>query len=573
MAADGGVDFAVRLINNVTGPAKQIQRSMADVTKVFRDAKRVVEAPAPKRGVMSDWDRMTAKAKMSQAKDFARAQSAAAKLVARDQIREAKRVADFKAGMAQLDADNSLGSILGGAAGGIAAGATAAIMAAGAAVAYLGYQFAQSAVQAASFGQTSQLALSLLIGDSKVAAREFDAVRMEAQQLGLDVQDTQLGFQKLLAAQFEIGKAKELIRMSADLQAIGASADQTKRAIVAISQIKNTGYLQGDELNQLREAGISTELIYKSLGQRLNKTVPEIIKMQEKRQLDSTSVIESILEAVRVKTGSSVAGEAGRKAAETTLPGMGRMFLGQISNFMIDVGEAILPGLEQLASLAKGTFDKLTSDPKVQKFGYFMLSSFYRFTGWVEQNWPAITDALLMGAQVMAAGLEFVVEMFDQSTFKGQVVIGILKALAAAFVIAAVAIAPFVAISAAIVTTFAVAISVVGELAMFVYDQFKWLYDQIAGLFGVEATPASPPTLDPGPMIATAAEDGSTAGMFAAFASMGNEQTTVAAEPQDKLAAGHHFDFSGMVVGDNVDKDALAAQIKTAVNKALEEAA
>ena len=40
-----------------------------------------------------------------------------------------------------------------------------------------------------------------------------------------------------------------------------------------------------------------------------------------------------------------------------------------------------------------------------------------------------------------------------------------------------------------------------------------------------------------------------------------------------KLAAGHTFDFSGMTVGDNVDKEALAATIRSQVAKALDEAA
>ncbi len=596
--ADGGVDFAVRLVNNVTGPSKQIQRAMKDVAKAFDSAKKSVDAPMARRGAMSDWDKAMGKAKRSQAADFAReqkrlvrfkaaenlkaqaaqmkahnlqaaeqskaqkAKAIAEKMAVNKQIKEAKRVASFQQGMAQIKLDQqggALDSLTGLAKGGAIALAVGAAAAA-AAVGFLAFKFGEASVEAAAFGEKSRLALSFLIGNAPVAAAQFDAVRHEAQRLGLDVRDTQEGFQKLLAAQFEIGKAKELLRMAGDLQAIGASAEHTKRAIVAISQIKNTGYLQGDELNQLREAGVSTELVYEALGKRLNKTTAQIIQMQEKRQLGSTDVIESILEAVRKKTGAAQSGDTAKKFAQSTLVGMAGTFKSAIQNFFIDIGDAILPGITTIAKLVTGTFSKLANDPKIAAVGTFLLREFEIFVLWVEANWPTISDLFITSVQRMGDAIRFTTSLFDTGTLQGKIFAGIMGVLAV--VLGLVAIACFL-----VLLPINLLLIAVGLLAFGIYKAVQWVVDALSSLSVFSGTPngATPPT------ITTAADSGPSAGLAGILRGVDAEAVTVASEPTDKVAAGPVFNQQFTVAAD-VDQDSLATKIRSGFQQMLSEA-
>lgn len=604
--ADGGVSFAVKLIDDVTRPSKAIQSAMKGIKDQFKDTQKVMATPSPKRGGVSDWDKMMAKSNRSQAADFAREQGKLAKLKLADQnkvtklaaakeMKEAKRVADFKHGLAQTKLDNqsaAIGTVGDFAMGGVAV-VGAAALAAAAAVGYLAYQFAKASVQAAAFAEQSRMALTLLTGSAGTAATQFNLVRKEAQDLGLDVEDTVHGFQKLLAAQFSIGKAKELLRMSSDLQAIGASADQTKRAIVAISQIKNTGYLQGDELNQLREAGVSTELVYEALGKRLGKTTKELIAMQEKRQLASEPVIESILEAVRKKTGVEKAGDAGKIFAQTTLIGMLASLKAGAQNFFIDVGDAILPGVQKLFKLITGGLGAVADSPKIKALGTFLLNTFDIFVLWVEAEWPRISASLVAGAELMADAIRLTVELFDTSTWKGQAFVGMLIAMAAVFAI--VAAAGFV-----LMLPLYLLVAVVGLVAFGIYKAVEWIIGAVSklqsalGLSGdtgkavgstLSAIPgaqvfggligglAGSDSSNASTGITTAAEAGPMSRVSGALAATPAEQVTVASVEQSPSGPSNTFDFSGMQVGANVDQSSLVAQIRSQVTKAIQEAA
>lgn len=299
-------------------------------------------------------------------------------------------------------AASGAGMVVGGLVAIAAAAATAA-----AAVGYVGVKFLEAGVEGLKFGQTAELALGNLLHNGENAREQFDEVRHMAQRLGLGVEETVGSFQKLLAAQFEVGKAKELIRMGADLQGIGASADEVGRALLAITQIKSKGRLMAQEMLQLQEAGISSELVYAALGKRLGKTRDELAQLQEAGKIDAGTGLEAILEAVRVKTGTKQAGELGEKFAKTTLAGMAGAAGAGLSNFFVDVGRQLEPIIMPIAQRLIGVFDRVKNDPVIRGIGQSLLASLQNFGNWVLTNWPAIESAIITGVQYIGRAFQF----------------------------------------------------------------------------------------------------------------------------------------------------------------------
>jgi tape measure domain-containing protein len=493
MAADGGdsASFTVRLVNQVMAPARQIKGALGDVEKAFKSAQKTLAAPTPKRGPLSDWDKMVAGAKKSQASDFAKQHLASIK----QQNAALKNQQAIRQKLAQHHADHGASATLTGAASEAAIGATyavaAAAVAAVAAVGYLTYKFAEASLEAGKFAERSRLAMSFLTGSGPLAAIQFDALRHEAQGLGLDVEDTQHSFQKLLAAQFSIGKSRELIRMGSDLQAIGASADEVSGALLAITQIKSKGRLQAQEMLQLQERGISSELVYNALQSKLGKTRDQVQKMQQGGKISGDVAIEAILEAVRHKTGTTKAGEAGANFANNTITGLGNQLHAGVQNFFIDVGDALLPGFTVIAGRIKAIVTTLANDPQIAALGTFLLSEFQIFTLWLEANWPQISATLVASAHLMADSVRFVVECFDLTTMKGQALAGIMAALAVTFGI--VALAAFT-----LGLPLYAFIAVIGLVVYAVIEAVGWIWDKIKalgnflGIGGGTATPDAP---------------------------------------------------------------------------------
>jgi tape measure domain-containing protein len=292
--------FTVKLRDQVSGPARKAKRSIDSLSKSTTRADRAA--------------RKTGRGSRSRGGSSARS------------------------GSARSGSDGSGGGMLGSVVGGnLIAGAVAG-------VARLGLGIAAAAGSMVTFGQNSRLAMDSLAKHGDTGLELMTLSSTLAKKFGMDLMDTTHGMQKLLAAQFNPELATDIIKMSADLRAIGGSAEDAQGAIRAITQIKGTGILQGDELNQLANAGVSIDLIRQEMGKLMGgKSNLEVLKAQEAGKIDADTAITGILNAVMRKTGEKKLGEAGERFANTTIDGI----MGRFQAFGQDAGMKLL---EQVAA-------------------------------------------------------------------------------------------------------------------------------------------------------------------------------------------------------------------------------
>lgn len=260
---------------------------------------------------------------------------------------------------------------------GIAAAATAGAYAMG----RLAEATARTAVEYAVFGERARLALGQLAPDGDTGEGLLELSKELSGRFGMDLRDTTESLQKLLASQFSTALSTDIIKMGADLRAIGAGAEDVKSAVVAISQIKGAGRLMGQELLQLANAGVSIELIRKEIGKLMGgKSVEEVIKLQEAGEIDADTAIQGILNAVKKKTGVSALGEAGERFANSTIEGMvGRAKArGQLA--ALQIGDAVAGPLNKFVSRNLVRLDEFLASPegmkKIEDFGNLLASTF-----------------------------------------------------------------------------------------------------------------------------------------------------------------------------------------------------
>jgi hypothetical protein len=395
-----GVEFVVRLVNQATGPAGQIKKSVQDVTKAVTDAKRALEAPAPRRSPLSDWDKMVSRAKLSQRADFARVKP------------KVPKVDDEKSGFLATLGGVVSGNAITGALRAIGDAAIGAVVE----VTKLGVAFVETALHAAAFSESSVMAIGYLTDNAAHAGTVFSDVRKLAQGLGLEVEGTVEGFQKLLAAQFTVGQAKGLVKMSADMRAIGASAEEVKRIIYAMTEIKSIGTLQKRQERMLQMAGISGELIDKALMARTGiKTKGGIDLARKKNLIDADTAIEAIKDAVMHKTHETELGQVAKKRADNSLTGMLDSLKAGVENFWIDVGEKMQPGATRIAKLIAGTLGKIADDPKISGLGDFMLAKWEKFSIFLQAKWPKIEAVVIGGLYAIANSITFVAGVLENS--------------------------------------------------------------------------------------------------------------------------------------------------------------
>lgn len=222
-------------------------------------------------------------------------------------------------------------------------------------------ELGKASVAAVAFREKSELALSMLRhGES--GALQFERIKDIALELGTPLEDTVKGFQKLAAMQFSQGQAETFFKRMQDLRAVGAGADETARALLAVTQIKATGKLQGDELLQLADAGVSVELVMQELAKATGKSVEEVAKLKEAGKISADLALDAIDKAIGKKTGAAVAGDAGKKFADSTITGMSDR-LSNIGGILLDdIGKELKPALLELRPLLTDAFAAVRSD-------------------------------------------------------------------------------------------------------------------------------------------------------------------------------------------------------------------
>lgn len=222
----------------------------------------------------------------------------------------------------------------GGGFGGIMAGVGGFIVAAEAAIdviARIGSAIASvvgplisRSMELQKFAQSTKYAFGQLLGSGGAADEAWNRAQEIAVKTGLSLQEVAGSMNALMAQGMGIDEVTELTKRFADLRAINPAAN-IEGIARAMMQIKATGRLQGDELMQLNEAGMSADKIYGQLEKRLGKTRAEVLKLQEAGKISSEDAIAAIKGALAEKTGAQ-AGKFAEEAAQKTLGGaIGRL--------------------------------------------------------------------------------------------------------------------------------------------------------------------------------------------------------------------------------------------------------
>jgi hypothetical protein len=260
---------------------------------------------------------------------------------------------------------------------GVAAGAAAVVGAAvldmGADITTAGIKagawFADSVSKAQEFKKTMLFALQENLHSKEAAQAAFDKTTKTALFVGGDFKETMLSFNSLLARGFKADFADQMIRALADLKTRNPNAEL--QAIANnIGKIQAQGWLQGDELNALGEAGLDLGKVRAEIAKIMKLTdkpgkpvAVQIAKLQSQAKIDSKTAIDAIMASLKEQGGGAEFGAAANAKANNSLEGM--------ANRAKMMQQALLANVNIDWSPATRALDKVMSafeSPKGQQF-------------------------------------------------------------------------------------------------------------------------------------------------------------------------------------------------------------
>jgi tape measure domain-containing protein len=267
---------------------------------------------------------------------------------------------------------------------------------------------ANIAGQIASFQQDKAktlFAFDKLLGPGG-GAKAWETIRAAADKTRTSLTETARAMNNLVAAGFTLPQADTLFRQLADLKTLNPQAN-IDGIVRAIGQIRNIGKLQGDELNQLSEAGINVDDVYSELSKRLGKTRDEVMKLKEAGKIKSDDAIAAIQASIAKRTGSdpgAVAGKAPKSIGESwarlkeTFFDMVKVDFGPMSRFFDKLQTALQgEGGQKLAA----SFERLFA-----AFGKVLDSVSIETMAGALEGFASIVDDIASGLERAAVAME-----------------------------------------------------------------------------------------------------------------------------------------------------------------------
>lgn len=360
--ADESVELEIELKDGISKPAKRASRALS---KLADDAQR-----AQTRMLKRNLREGTAGNKRFLNNQFAGAKKSALIAKRSAQIRELEGSSWSKLG-------RGISNFAGGV--GYAAAMLAPFGVAAGGVSYSAFHMGEKLIESARSAGQLRFALGQLTHTD--GRKELEEITKTAVDLGLGAEEAAHSYATLLKQGFSAPDAKKWIKFGADMQALGSSSDEVQGLLVQMSQMKGKGKVEQSDLRVMADNGLNLGYVREALAEKLGKTVPEVMKMQEAGAITADMGFEAIEKAILRKMNTSRAGEAAEKYVQS--------FAGSMSKGEAELGRV---GLGLGAAFERGFADAARDAEILKKKGFTGYGADVGLGGFMKQmeNSPAL---------------------------------------------------------------------------------------------------------------------------------------------------------------------------------------
>lgn len=160
---------------------------------------------------------------------------------------------------------------------------------------------------AMAFKESTLASMKIMLRSAEKAGSMFAGGMKIAKLTPFSERDVADAYKGLLRAGFTRAEVPIAFQGIGDVAALnGFDKTILGRLTTVFQQIRSTGKLQGDELNQLGDAGIPVIKVYEKLAKRLGVTKSKIIELKEKGKIGAGLAIWGIFEAIREMSGGKL---------------------------------------------------------------------------------------------------------------------------------------------------------------------------------------------------------------------------------------------------------------------------
>lgn len=210
------------------------------------------------------------------------------------------------------------------------------------------------AFKAAGEMEVARTSLTRMTGSAEEATRTMTLVRQLSLQSPLNFSQTLEATRRVIAnLRVDGSEATRVVRILTDtVSATGAGEEAMLRLVKALSDVKNQGFLAGQEIRQFANANVN---VVEIISNKLGVSAPKVLELIKDKAIDANTAINAILEGLDKKFGGEGLVRVG------TLPGQLQQLKEQFRLTLADVGELAKPASQAFIDLGKVAVSALQS--------------------------------------------------------------------------------------------------------------------------------------------------------------------------------------------------------------------
>jgi tape measure domain-containing protein len=283
---------------------------------------------------------------------------------------------------------------VGTAIGGLATGGVLALGAIGVAAGKMG-------LDVASGNEQARISFTTMLGSAQKADVFLRQLQQFAAQTPFEFPELQTAASSLISAGINASKVIPIMRTLGDVTSgMGTGSEGVRRATVALQQMNAAGRITGEDLNQLRDAGIP---VYDLLAKATGKSKAEVVALAQAGKLGHKELGQMM---AALESGAGLERFSGLMDKQShSLAGMASTLkdtFGQgLANALTPIFPLIKTGMEGISSAAASTFGWLgkhqgdisrifsVAGEVLQSFGRIVSGTFSAFAGSVSHGHDA----------------------------------------------------------------------------------------------------------------------------------------------------------------------------------------
>ncbi len=238
-----------------------------------------------------------------------------------------------------------------------------------------------------------EIQLRSVMGSAEAGDQAFAWIKKFAADTPFEVSEVTKAF--MLLKNMGLDPMDGTLKALADQSAkAGQGAEGLQRTALALGQAFTKGKLQGEEMNQLLEAGVPA---WDLLSQALGKSAADLQEMAGKGEL-GRDAIKSLIEEI----GKAAEGSSG--AAMNSLSGQVSNLHDNLANFADDIRKAGgLGGVKDIIGELNNAFQSLKADGSLNEWAEGISASFNAMASVVTAAMTAVTEAVSVFGEVVGS--------------------------------------------------------------------------------------------------------------------------------------------------------------------------